>query len=58
MDSLVMIPLPLSFFGLYKEFDTNTHMLTYMSEILKARGLLQTWDVIITQDRVIVESKC
>ncbi len=38
---------------------TNTHMHTHtMSEIVEARGLLQTWDVIITQDRVIVEPKC
>lgn len=56
-----MIFFSLSFFGLCKEFytHTNIHIHTYtMSVILKARGLLQTWDVIITQDRVIVESKC
>lgn len=60
MGSLVMIFF-LSFFGLYKEFytHTNTQKHTHtMSEIVEARGLLQTWDVIITQDRVIVEPKC
>lgn len=54
MGSLVMI-----FFFLFLDFGLNTHMHTHtMSEIVEARGLLQTWDVIITQDRVIVEPMC
>lgn len=56
MGSLVMI---FSFFFWTLQGVLHTYTQTNTNKYIRdARGLLQSWDVIITQDRVTAESKC